>query len=409
MEKKKGLSILKLLLVIVCISCVVVALAVNVLFSRKSTPDIFGRYVYIVEESNPMEGSVTAGSALLAKSAENVSIAVGDIVLCYPADAPDKLTIRSINYIVDGDDGYERYYTKDSLHEDTTDSITKDKIVAICTGYPESAELGAFVRFAQGLKGILLLLVVPSVILVILIILGISKAISNKDDDEYEFYQYEEAIENAKNAAKKNSVSDPLFEPEQDNFASVELERKKMSIAENFSQKEVNHDSPYQKERERTMQFKAQKGSLTNTMSFSTGSSAETSFAARNLGVQSSTAPTADALREEMLRKTQEAERTGSFSIKTTSTPAERVSDNTGILSTSQLEELTKEEAPKYAAPTPRPQRTAPKPTPAPRKSSSPDISDILSKTESSRRAKNPSDMSVDDLLKMIEDEKKKL
>ena len=89
-----------------------------------------------------------------------------------------------------------------------------------------------------------------------------------------------------------------------------------MSIAENFSQKEVNHDSPYQKEKERTMQFKAQKGSLTNTRSFPTGSSAESSFAARNLGAQSSTAPTADALREEMLRKTAEAERTGSVSVK---------------------------------------------------------------------------------------------
>lgn len=399
MEKKNGLSILKLLVIIICISSVIVSLTINVLFSRKSTPHIFGRYIYIVEEANPMEGDVTAGSALIAKEADNISLTVGDIVLCYPADAPDTLSLRSINYIVDTDDGGERYYTKDSLHEDTTDSISKDKIVAVCTGYPESAELGAFIRFAQGLKGILILLVLASVILVIFIIIAIAKAISSKnedEEDEYDFYEYEDEEEDTKKPARKNS-GDPLFEPAQENLASTELERKKMSIAENFSQKEVNHDSPYRKERERTMQFKAQKGSLTNTMSFPTGGSAETSFAARNLGAQSSTAPTADALREEMLRKTAEAERTGSFNIKSTS--AEPVTDNTGVLSQADLRQMTKDEAP-------RPTRTE---TAAPRKSSTPDISDIINKTESRSRTKSPSDMSVDDLLKMIESEKNKI
>lgn len=407
MEKKKGLSILKIMLIIICVSCVVVSLSVNILFSKKNTPNIFGRYVYIVEDPNPMASDLTTGSALLAKDAANLRPSVGDIVLCYPADAPDKLSIRSISYIADGDDGTQSFYTKDDLHDDTTDSIARDKIVAICTGYPESEALGGFIRFTQGIKGIILLLVIPSVVLVIFIIAGIAKAISGKEDDEYEFYEYEEAIENAKNEAQKRMSGDPLFEPEHDNFVTSELERKKMSIAEHFSQKEVNHDSPYQKEKERTMQFKAQKGSLTNTRSFPTGSSAETSFAARNLGTQSSTAPTADALREEMLRKTAEAERAGSVSVKTSAPEQDRITDNTGILSTAQVEELTREEAPRYAAP--RASRPAPSPAPAPRKSSSPDISDILNQTDLERKAKNPSDMSVDDLLKMIESEKNKL
>lgn len=187
-----------------------------------------------------------------------------------------------------------------------------------------------------------------------------------------------------------------------------------MSIAENFSQKKVNPDSPYQKEKERTMQFKAQRAGMGNTTSFAapgTSSSAESAFAARNMGGQSSTAPMADALREEMLRKTAEAERTGTFNIKTTSvtgnpmSPVDAVADNTGILSKSQLAEMSRDDIPKT---TPLRSQSA-APSAAPRKSSSPDISDILSKSESLELKKTPSKMSVDDLLKMIEDEKSRL
>ncbi len=406
MEKKKGLFILKLLVIIICISIVIVSLAVNILFTKNSTPHVFGRYVYIVGEDNPMPNDVSSGSALLAKDASGVSLTGGDIVLCYPADAPDKLCLRSINYIVEAEEGSaERYYTKDAIHEDTVDSIAKEKVVAICTGNPESPELGTFIKFAQSVKGIIIMLVVPSIILVIFIIAAIAKAVSGKDEDEDEYGFYEYQDENAPVPEKKKKSkkgSEPEFVPEQPAAPPVsELERKKMSIAENFSQKEVNHDSPYQKEKERTMQFKAQKGSLTSTTSFPTqNSSAESSFAARNMSSQSGTAPTADALREEMLRKTAEAERSGgTYEPK----PAESAADITGVLSTAAVEQMSGD-APAYSAPA-APER----PAAAPRKSSTPDISDILSKSESRSRTKDPSDMSVDDLLKMIESEKNKL
>ena len=267
----------------------------------------------------------------------------------------------------------------------------------------ESAELGALIRFASGIKGILLLLVLPCVILVIFLI---AKIASSKDDDDedFGFYQYDEKEKQKELSESRRNAHDksgnPLFEPSQEIQPSNELELKKMSIAENFSQKKVNPDSPYQKEKERTMQFKAQR-------------SAESTFAAKNVGGSSSTAPTADALREEMLRKTAEAERTGTFNIKTTSTPqqaapAEPITDNTGILSKSQLAEMSRNDVPKT---TPlrsqsAPSTAAPKP---PKKSSTPDISDIIKKSERNARKRSASDMSVDDLLKLIEEEKKKL
>ncbi|MCC8136000.1 MAG: hypothetical protein LIO40_04920 [Ruminococcus sp.] len=248
----------------------------------------------------------------------------------------------------------------------------------------------------------------------------IAKIASSKDDkdeeEDYDFYEYdeEEAAEDASRVPSHEKQNGPLFEPSQEIQPSNEFERKKMSIAENFSQKEVDHNSSYQKEKERTMQFKAQRSTGPESPSANYRarhqSSAESSFAARNMGGQSSTAPTADALREEMLRKTAEAERSNTKTFGTGS--GESASDITGIYSKAQLAEMANADLPKTA---PLRTRTTPPVTPsapasAPtRKSSSPNIDDIISKSENDSKKKSVSDMSIDDLLKLIEDEKKKL
>ena len=409
MEKEKRFSILKFVLIALSIILIVLSIFINIAFSGGKTPKLFGRYVYVVKETDNMGDSVTEGAALLAADAKNETISKGDIVLCYPADAPDTLKVLSIFDIVSAEDGTQKYVTADASKIGSEESITKDKIVAKCTGYNQSLGIGSFINFASGIKGILALLVLPCVLLVIFFI---AKIASTKDDDEeFGFYEYDESEkERAASESRKNlhdKSANPLFEPSQEIQPSNELERKKMSIAENFSQKKVNPDSPYQKEKERTMQFKAQR-------------SAESTFAAKNLGGSSSTAPTADALREEMLRKTAEAERTGSFSVKaaaaaaaavsnTAQRPAvsEPVTDNTGILSKSQLAEMSRNDVPKT---TPLRSQSAPSTAaPKPKKSSTPDISDIIDKSERNEKKKSPSNMSVDDLIKMIEAEKKKL
>ena len=404
METKKRFSILKCVIIVICVLLIVVSIIVNIMFSGGKTPKVFGNYIYVVKESDNLGGHVTEGAALIATDAKDLSIAKGDIVLAKPADDPDKIHVLSIYDIVTAEDGSERFTTADATNVGSSESIPKESIVALCTGHTESKELGWFIRFASSIKGILLLLVLPCVILVIMLITKIALG-KGDDDDDFGFYEYDEMEKQRDlSESRRNShdkAGNPLFEPSQEIQPSSELERKKMSIAENFSQKKVNPDSPYQKEKERTMQFKTQR-------------SAESTFAARNVGGSSSTAPTADALREEMLRKTAEAERTGTFNIKTTSTPqqptapAEPITDNTGILSKSQLAEMSRNDVPKT---TPlrsqsAPSTAAPKPV---KKSNTPDISDIISKTDHNERKKKAADMSVDDLLKLIEEEKKKL
>ena len=411
MEKKKGFSLFKALIVIICIVAIRAAVAANVFFAKNKVPKFGDNYIFIVHEPNPMPDYVDTGSALMAKSADNISITTGDIVLSYPADAPDTLSLRSINAIVNAEDGSEMYFTRDSLHEDNSESIAKDKIAAVCTGYPESPELGALVTFAMSMKGIIAMLLVPCVLLVIMLIVKFAAG-KDIDESEFDFYEYDEDP-----SAEKKTATGPLFDPNADTHFSDDLERKKQSIADNFSQKKVNPESPYQKEKERTMQFKAQQLDPNNTGTIGQyappvqTNSAEADFAARNMASQSSTAPTADALREEMLRKTSEAERTGTFTIKTTNAIApqstgEYASDITGVISKAQVEQMSREETPARAA---APQPAKPAPAPAPKKSSTPDISDILKKTDTEKKRSASSAMSVDDLIAMIENEKNKL
>ena len=410
MAKKKSLSVLKLLLIVVCLLSIATALLINISFSKNTPPRLFGKYIYVVEPKANFgaDSKVKPGAAVFAEDASGITLTEKDIVLCRPAGDPENVHIAGVYAVVNAEDGSIRYRMFYNGAEDTAGNITKDSIIAICTGYNSSAEIGKFITFARSVAGILALLVAPCVLLVIMLIAKIASAAGSKGDDEnYDFYEYDEKEKQRAISESKKNIHDksanPLFEPSQEIQPSNELERKKMSIAENFSQKKVNPDSPYQKERERTMQFKAQR-------------SAESQFAAKNVGGSSSTAPTADALREEMLRKTAEAERTGTFNIKNANTntaqqpaaPAEPITDNTGILSKSQLAEMSRNDVPKT---TPLRSQSAPStaaPKPA-KKSSTPDISDIISKSEQEEKKKSPSNMSVDDLIKMIEAEKKKL
>ncbi|MBR6241956.1 MAG: hypothetical protein IKQ90_00515 [Ruminococcus sp.] len=392
--KKKRFSILKFLIGLICIIFIAAAVYINVAFAENKTPKLLGRYIYIVQQRDTIGLSdVTEGAALVAKDAADVSIAPKDIVLCYPAGDPYTLRLCGISDIVTSEDGTERYQTFYEGRQDTADLITKDKIAAVCTGYTESAELGSFITFTRTIPGIVCELVIPLLILLIFLINGItsSKSTEEEEDDDFDFYEYDEN-EKAKDAGKKPSHAKqpnaPLVEHSQEIQPSDELERKKMSIAENFSQKKVNPDSPYQKEKERTMQFKAQREALARTG-------------------QISAAPTADALREEMLRKTAEAERTGTFSTRTTSSPQPAViPDDTAVISASQVADIARGDS--LQTPPVSTRKDVSKYEPK-RASSSPDISDILGRSATNERKKHASSMSVDDLIKLIDEEKRKL
>ena len=293
--KKKSKSILAVVLAILLILVVAVSLTTNILFSRKDTPKIFGHYIYLMEydtreagaaavatgttdlnaagtvDSESAAASIHKHTAVIATAyQESDPIAKNNAVLCVlaPDDTStdidsDRVAVRRIYNIEQDETGVLKYYpTTMKTHDVGTEPpITVDSILGKCAY--ESGELYSYVTFATGVPGILTLLVLPSVILVIMLIVAIARA-NGKHDDEYTFEENYDEVYSEDSYDDDDSAYDdeelggrsPLFRPSENTAQSRSFEQKRSSIAENFERKQVNPNSPYQKAR--TMQFKAQ-------------------------------------------------------------------------------------------------------------------------------------------------------
>ena len=293
--KKKSKSILAVVLAILLILVVAVSLTTNILFSRKDTPKIFGHYIYLMEydtmeagaaavatgttdlnaagtvDSESAAASIHKHTAVIATAyQESDPIAKNNAVLCVlaPDDTStdidsDRVAVRRIYNIEQDETGVLKYYPTTMKTNDvgTEPPITVDSILGKCAY--ESCELYSYVTFATGGPGILTLLVLPSVILVIMLIVAIARA-NGKHDDEYTFEENYDEVYSEDSYDDDDSAYDdeelggrsPLFRPSENTAQSRSFEQKRSSIAENFERKQVNPNSPYQKAR--TMQFKAQ-------------------------------------------------------------------------------------------------------------------------------------------------------
>ncbi len=293
--KKKSKSILAVVLAILLILVVAVSLTTNILFSRKDTPKIFGHYIYLMEydtmeagaaavatgttdlnaagtvDSESAAASIHKHTAVIATAyQESDPIAKNNAVLCVlaPDDTStdidsDRVAVRRIYNIELDETGVLKYYPTTMKTNDvgTEPPITVDSILGKCAY--ESGELYSYVTFATGVPGILTLLVLPSVILVIMLIVAIARA-NGKHDDEYTFEENYDEVYSEDSYDDDDSAYDdeelggrsPLFRPSENTAQSRSFEQKRSSIAENFERKQVNPNSPYQKAR--TMQFKAQ-------------------------------------------------------------------------------------------------------------------------------------------------------
>ena len=293
--KKKSKSILAVVLAILLILVVAVSLTTNILFSRKDTPKIFGHYIYLMEydtmeagaaavatgttdlnaagtvDSESAAASIHKHTAVIATAyQESDPIAKNNAVLCVlaPDDTStdidsDRVAVRRIYNIEQDETGVLKYYPTTMKTNDvgTEPPITVDSILGKCAY--ESGELYSYVTFATGVPGILTLLVLPSMILVIMLIVAIARA-NGKHDDEYTFEENYDEVYSEDSYDDDDSAYDdeelggrsPLFRPSENTAQSRSFEQKRSSIAENFERKQVNPNSPYQKAR--TMQFKAQ-------------------------------------------------------------------------------------------------------------------------------------------------------
>ncbi len=316
--KKKSISILGIVVAVLLLIVVCVTLALNVLFSQHDTPKIFGNYVYLMEtdsmEVKPanstdpattvdVSASIHAKTAVICKAYDGSEpLSKNNAVLCVLApedtstdkDSEGMAIRRILNIASDEETGVMKYYPT-TMQVDTIGTepaVTVDSIRGICRY--ESSQLYSFIQFATGFSGIIVLLALPCVILVILLIAAlVRRSARNREDDAYAFeesydelageddYNYDD--EEYDDEEFVNDVQQPSYQTRTGNTGNyntgsynmdgypttagygnaampgmpTSFETKKSSISQNFERKAVNPNSAYQKAK--TMQFQAQK------------------------------------------------------------------------------------------------------------------------------------------------------
>ena len=250
-SKKKHGSAFAVLFVILLLLSVAFTVCSNVVFSGDRVPMIAGYYLYLHEKSD-MEPDIPANSLVIAKSAEQESLQAGSKVLCYLADG--NMALRCIYNIDVNEEGTSLYYPGTALEQGNELTIERKNIFAVCLW--ASKEMYTVIQFATSVIGLMAMLVVPCIILIIMLLIKIAKSSRDEDEDEDEYTFDEDDYEEESPRRSKRSQG-PLFDPEQAGMEDDSLEKKKASIQENFSEKPVNENSPYQKAvQERTMKFK---------------------------------------------------------------------------------------------------------------------------------------------------------
>jgi len=402
--KKRGGSFFSGLLTFVLLVVIAATVAANLIFTKERIPKIADYYLYL-QDSDEMEDVIPKESLVIAKAASTSDLHEGNTVLCYLSDGTR--AARIIYKIEETDDGTVNYYPGTVNEQGSELVIPRMNIFAVCTW--ASPELYQFIRFATSVTGLMALLVAPCVILIIMFLIKISRNnTEDMDDEDFDFDEEEndedEDEEEIVPVRKKAKPVYPLYDP--DKAVPQGLAEKKSSISENFAEKPVNENSPYQKavqEHEKTTKFRREE------------IEAEALRALEEPRKKKSDTPVyspADESRKDVYSQTQTFPEPSAPPAPKPAAPV----PPPPVQPPAQPEVI--QEAPAVApvpaaAPAPS-ERPKPKPTPAPapKRSSSPNIDDILKPSEYRKSGTSSSDSSqsdsIDDLIRVLESQKKK-
>jgi len=397
MKRKKRGSVFAGLLVFVLLIIVACTVAVNLIFSGQRVPRVAGYYLYL-QESADMEPSVPAKSLVAAEAAVISELHEGNKVLCYLADGT--LALRNIYKIEETEDGTVNYYPGTAVEQGTDLVIPRTNIFAVCVW--ASPELYQYITFARTVNGLMALLVAPCVVLIFMLLVHIVRNGSEDiEDDEFSFEEDEEEEDTP--PKKKKVTENPLYQPEK--TAPVKLEEKKSSISENFSAKPVNENSPYQKavqEREKTMKVRRQEIEEEALRALEAP-------VPKQKKASSTQVYSVQEIREQAQQQTVPAAPAPPPPMHTAVPPMPAPQVQPQPQQAVQAPEPVQPPAPQPAPAVPaEPKPEPPKPAPAKPVYSSPNIDDILQADKKSKSEISSSD-SIDDLIRMIEKEKKKL
>lgn len=169
--------------IVIGILILLIAAMLVIYFSFRETgsaPKIFGYYIYQTHAVN-METAVPAESAVFAKDAENELIDVNDVVLCR---LDNNLTIIRIADELE-EDG-ERFYIVryDTAAVNDTYKIPAESVIAKAVYY--DVFTGKLLNFATSEKGIIAVVIIPSILIVLFQVIKLVLAQRDSDDEDEE-------------------------------------------------------------------------------------------------------------------------------------------------------------------------------------------------------------------------------
>jgi hypothetical protein len=218
------------------IIAIVFTLSINYMFSSGGVSGkMFGRYIYIMETAE-MQPEIEKGSAVIASEDGITVLTEGNVILFKNGGREDVMRIKEV---VHNTDSTVYRASLDSSPESTVD-VSKENVIAKCT--TESHNLGAVIRFLKSIPGILIGMILPCIIILAFLIFKII-SIRKADGDEDTYQEDEEEdgsggeFEGFNGKPVKSRSTSPLFNPEEDINPGDDFERKKSSIAQNFGRK----------------------------------------------------------------------------------------------------------------------------------------------------------------------------
>lgn len=229
--KRLGFSIFIAVLTVILIACILCTVGVNYIFSSSSSSGrIFGKNIYIMNSADMMP-EIEKGAAVIAEESEITVLTEGNVIL-FKQDKNSENVMRIVEVVHNTDSTVYRV-ASDSKQDEIID-VSKENVIARCT--TESVQLGKVIRFLKGITGILVGMILPCVILLALLVLKIFSIRKRGREEEEEMFYHKSEAENDDNESSGNS-SNPLFDPLTGGKPDINFEAKKSSIAENFSMK----------------------------------------------------------------------------------------------------------------------------------------------------------------------------
>ena len=368
--KNKLVSGLGVLLIVVCVLLIAGALTVNLLFrNSNAAPELFNYHLYL-QTASDMAPTVSKNSAVFVEEAKNY--VQGDIVLYDTAVGGRKIAkISLITPPTSDEEGTivpAVYYITDESGTQNGE-IDVSKLCGICRY--ENVTVGKMLLFMTSRLGIVFLLVLPCVLLLIYVISRFIAAGAKEEDDEDE--EIEEPV-GIKKMGQRKKPTKPLFSSD-DLQKDPEHESRKATIAENFSKRQT------EKRNEKNLDTEEGKRAM------------EAAAAERRM------ARFAEAKRLMEAKNAQEAAWKDDEPAVPTRDPdveARAAAIKQAMQQRAQAQKQTEEPAAKPVRPAAAPQRPAAKPPvrrPAPKKPA----------------PARPAAASFEDLMKKLDEEKKKL